>query len=232
MFEGGPDLGDCEPRPISTPASTAIFGRGHALATTCLPIVVVQGNTYSVGSADWLLPDSLDLAPYGPITHSNALDETAPTYSLAGVDPTELLVVVFPGSASEEWNRGTRVLHGVKPALSSIPQSACRYADHASRNFPLAVCPLEIGRDYRATLITLCGLHRPVGPYGGAYWRVLDPPPGSGPDLEDARRNARLRLGRITLTDADHATYRARTGEELHLRRIADPSVRPGKGCP
>ena len=52
----------------------------------------------------------------------------------------------------------------------------CNYADKSDRYYPTDWCPIDVGKPYKATMRTICGLAKTMGPYGGSYWRVINPP--------------------------------------------------------
>ena len=227
MLPFGFEADPCAMHSVASADPVLRIGPGRVAATSCAGMVEVRGTSYSVSDADWLIEDSLVLEPYDPISRSNYLTSSAPTFTLAGVDPAALLIAEFPKSPPAGTPAGMQVLLG---AGAAMPTSVCGYADPLARGYPSEPCPLAVGRAYSVEMITKCGMDRPMGPYGGFYWRVVNPPPDPGPDSGYPGMYRDLDYGTIELTDDDHAIYVSEMGAELELERITDASA-PEEDC-
>ena len=177
-----------------------------------------------MGSGGWLHDEALELTEYAAITRANTIVAEPIAYALAGVDPEQFLVMrgdpTYDGIGAVS---GFATLWG---KIAHLPASVCAYANPADAGYPADACPLHIGRTYSVQIDFRCGYERPVGPYGGAYWRVIDPPtPPSGQPPSGLAYGADP--GEIELQDADHMTFRSEMGGELQLERIDDPDLDP-----
>jgi hypothetical protein len=220
------DQGDdeCDLRPLeSTPASWRI-GVQKALATLCAATVEVDGRTYYAGGGRWLDEKSLVLEEYGRITRANYRVADPTVFALHGVDPLAVVLMRGDGSADDLGDGLYTVLTGEGYAL---PASICPYADPADPGYPNQQCPLQTGRTYSVQLDFRCGYEAPVGPYGGAYWLVIDPPVALASGQPPSGLSYGADPGEIELQDADHMTFRSELGGELQLERIDDPDVSP-----
>ena len=162
---------DCELRPVETTPAGLRIGIQKVRATLCAAEVEVEGRTYRVGDTSWLHEEAFELTEYGPITRANTIVGEPIAYALADVDPEQFLVMrddpaaLRPGRFATLWRD-----------IAHLPASVCQYANPAVSGYPADVCPMGTGRAYSAVMITYCGLDQPVGPYGGDYWTVVDPP--------------------------------------------------------
>jgi len=217
---------DCDLRPVGSSPAGFRIGIAKALAL-CAAIVEVDGRTYSVGAGGWLDEEALELTEYAPINRANTVVAEPIAYALAGVDPTQFLVM--QGDPVDDAGASGRyaVLWG---DIAATPASVCQYADPTSPGYPAETCALQTGRTYTAGINTACGLDQPVGPYGGDYWVVIDPP--DAPTEGDPYPGMYLGMdwGTVELVAPDRAVYRSERGAELELRRIGPvASIAP---CP
>jgi hypothetical protein len=165
-------MGDCNPRPVKREGFLSQLRTATASATSCAPLIRVDGHDYGPSAGRWLDEGALVLQEYGPITHASWSFAEPVAYALEGVDPTQLLVMkTAPGK--EDWGAFTLLLGGDRRQL---PSQVCGYADSTDEWYPSDDCPIAVGRRYLAEMKTSCGLDEVFGPYGGHYWRVIDPP--------------------------------------------------------
>jgi hypothetical protein len=217
---------DCELRPLEASPAALVIGIQKARAS-CASMVEVNGKPYSVGAGGWLDEHALELTRYAPISRANTIVAEPIAYALAGVDPTQFLVM--RGDLADDAGASERyaVLWG---EVADLPASVCQYADPAAPGYPGDACPLRTGRTYTAGMNTACGLDQPVGPYGGDYWTVIDPPgaPGEGDPYPGMYLG--MDWGTVELVGPDRAVYRSERGGELELRRLGPvASIAP---CP
>lgn len=221
---------DCEMKPVGDDAAGFRIGPAVALAL-CATSVEVEGRVYTVGVGRWLDEESLSLTEYAHVTRAIGPVTDPQTYSLEGVDPLEMLVMRGDeGAADDLGPMGPyMVLWGDPPTL---PVGMCGYADPLDAQYPGDVCPLQQGRTYGAVeMIIACGVDVPMGPYGGLYWRVVDPPsdPPAGSPYPGMSRD--LDYGTIQLMDDGTLTYGSELGARLTLERDSDPEA-SDKVCP
>jgi len=206
---GGPS-GECAPRPVEEVSVRPWFGPAAAAATSCAPIVRVAGLDYTPLGGRWLDEDALTLTEYGLITHASWPTGEPVAYALDGVPPEQFLVIATaPEDLSAEENGSYTVLARDAEAL---PSALCDYADPADSQYPADDCPLSPGRQYRAGMITACGLGHTMGPYGGVYWRVIDPPK---PLPSSVARD--IDYGTVELLRDGRLRYRGEGGADLTL---------------
>lgn len=219
---------DCDLRPLESSPAGLRIGVQKALAL-CAAAVEVDGRIYYVGAGRWLEEKTLVLEEYGRITRANDRIADPTAFALDGVDPLAILLMRGDGHTDDLGNLGTyMVLSGEG---SAQPASICPYADPADPQYPNQPCPLRPGRTYTVQIDFACGLEVPVGPYGGEYWQVIDPPaaPGSGQPYPGMYLGANP--GELELLDADHLTFRSERGGELQLQRIVGADISPAP-CP
>jgi hypothetical protein len=65
-------------------------------------------------------------------------------------------------------------------------------------------------------MIVECGLEVPVGPYGGDYWRVEDPPAKPPAGSAFPSMSLHMDYGAIELVDADTLHYVSERGPSSH----------------
>jgi hypothetical protein len=165
-------LDDCDPWPIGETGLQLQFGPGAVSATTCEPVIRVDGLDYYPDVGRWLDEDDLSLREYGPITHASWPVGDTVAYALEGVDPERVLVIkTAPTKESGEWGQYTLLRRD-----GLLPRSVCDDADTTDPYYPSRECPLVVGQRYPTEMKTACGLEKTMGPYGGSYWRVIDPP--------------------------------------------------------
>ena len=208
---------DCGLKPLESSPAGLQIGIQKVRATLCAAEVEVEGRTYRVGGASWLHEEALKLTEYAPITRANTTVVEPIAYALADVDPVQFLMmwvdpVPGPGPA-RRW--GT--LWGDIPR---VPASVCQYANPADAGYPADACPMATGRTYSAVMNTYCGLDQPVGPYGGDWWTVVDPPDPPAEDQPYPGMGFARDFGTIELVGSDRALYRSELGAELELRRL------------
>jgi hypothetical protein len=223
--------GGCELEPVGAAPIGFGFGVQRVAATLCGSEVEVEGRIYEVECPMWLVEEALVLEAYGSITAANVPVGDPTVYSLPGVDPQSLLVghgSCSPdqaGASGEYW-----VLDGLGFPLTA---GVCRYADPSALAYPTDVCPIETGRIYHVSLIVECGFEVPIGPLGGEYWRVVDPPAAYGDGGYDGIYSGQgVDFGYLELVDADHASYRSEAGAVLQLVRITEVDQPAAAPCP
>lgn len=219
---------DCDLRPVESSPTGLRIGIQQARAS-CASAAEVDGRTYYVGAGRWLDEETLVLEEYGRISRANDRIADPTVFALAGVDPLAILLMRGDGRTDDRGDLGPyMVLSGAR----AMPESVCPYADPADPSYPNQPCPLRTGRTYTVQIDFACGLEVPVGPYGGDYWQVIDPPsaPASGQPYPGMYLGANP--GELELVDADHLTFRSERGGELQLKRITDdPDFSPAP-CP
>jgi hypothetical protein len=228
LWEPWAGAGDCDMKPVGEDGFR--IGPKVAMATSCASSVEVDGRRYSLGVGKWLDEDSLTLTEYAPIIRAIGPVANPQTFSIEGIDPLQMLVMEgAPGETDDLGPTGPyMVLWG---NAGTLPEGMCAYADPLDVQYPGDVCPLQRGRTYGAEMITACGFESPMGPYGGLYWRVVNPPadplggspyPGMYEDLD---------YGTVELLDDGRLTYVSELGAELTLERVDDPEA-SNKVCP
>ena len=220
----------CELEPLGAAPVGFVIGVQRVAATLCSSQVVVDGRPYEPECPMWLDEEALVLEEYGRISAANVPIVDPTVYALPGVDPRSLLVSRGDCAPDQSGARGEYwVLDGQGFPLTA---AVCRYADPSIEGYPIDVCPIETGT-YHVNLIVECGLDVPIGPYGGDYWTVVDPPEatdeGTYPGMYSGQG---VDFGYLELVDADHATYRSEAGAILHLERITDVELPAATPCP
>jgi hypothetical protein len=227
----GEDLTECDLKPIGTPPAGLRLGVQKA-AALCAALVEIKGRTYSLGGGGaWLDENALVLEEYGTISRANTDVYDPAVFALQGVDPLRLLVAHVDPSFDYGDDPGMGRFWMVWGEPFDFPEDACRYADVAAAGYPGEYCPLSIGHTYSAQMVLWCGLDVAVGPYGGDYWTVVDPPPLPPPGSLYPGMAHGIDYGELELRDADRAIYRSELGAELKLLRIngapSDPPCDP-----
>jgi hypothetical protein len=164
---------DCDPRPIGETGLLPQLGAATVSATSCVALIRVDGVDYFPNGGGWLDEDALVLREYGPITHASWEVGEPVAYALDGVDPTQVLVMKTARPIDPGEGEG---LYTLLRRGGEIPMTLCNYADKSDRYYPTDWCPIDVGKRYKATMRTICGLAKTMGPYGGSYWRVINPP--------------------------------------------------------
>jgi len=213
---------DCGLRPLESGPAGLRIGIQKARATLCAAEVEVGGRTYTVGDTSWLHEEAFELTEYAPITRANTTVAEPIAYELADVDPEQFLVMLDDPAAHRPGRFAT--LWG---DIRHLPASVCQYANPGAAGYPADACPLQTGRTYSVQIDFRCGYERPIGPYGGAYWRVIDPPAAQPSGQPPPGLAYGADPGEIELHDADHMTFRSEMGGELQLERIDDPDLNP-----
>lgn len=220
---------DCGLKPVGEEAAGLRIGP-QQVAALCASMVEVDGRTYTVGVGRWLDEDALVLEEYAPITRSNDRVAEPVAYSLDGIDPLQFLVMKATDQQRDDNGPMSRYL-ALWGQVDGQPDGICPYADPMDPQYPGDECPLKQGRTYGAEMIVACGLDVPVGPYGGDYWRVVDPPtvPPAGSPYPGMTLD--LDYGTIELLDDGALEYRSESGAILILERVEDPEA-AGQACP
>jgi hypothetical protein len=112
-----------------------------------------------------------------------------------------------------------------------LPRGICPYADPRDAQYPGAECPIQSGRSYAVEMIVACGLDVPLGPFGGRYWDVVNPPdvPVAGSPLPGMSID--MDYGTIKLRDGGTLEYRSERGAVLVLEPASDPKP-ADRTCP
>jgi hypothetical protein len=213
---------DCSLEPVGGGGPGLHIGPARASATLCASTVRVNGRDYSVGVGRWLDEDALVLAQYGPITHANSGVAEPIAYAIDGVDPEQILVMKA-GSDERDDLGPTGPFMVLWGDLGTVPAAICGYADPLDPQYPGAECPLQEGRTYGVEMIVACGLDVPMGPYGGHYWLVVDPPPDPPAGSPyPGMYSGGLEYGTIQLLADGRLRYISELGGELTLVRTDD----------
>jgi hypothetical protein len=174
--------------------------------------------------------DALVLDEYGPITAANGTVSQPIAYALRGVDPRQFLVMRVDATVRDDLGpMGPFMV--LWRDLHAQPDGICPYADPEDPQYPSEACPLSSGRTYSAEMVVDCGLDVPVGPYGGDYWRVVDPPPKPPTGSPFPGMSLYMDYGTISLVDADTLNYVSERGAKLVLDRVQDPQA-AAQACP
>lgn len=223
---------DCSLKPVGEEAEAGFRIGPQQVAALCASQVEVDGRTYSVGVGRWLDEDALVLVEYAPITRSTDPHVEHPVaFSLEGIDPLQFLVMEANANARDD-NGPTGPYMALWGDLGSgQPDGICPYADPLDPQYPGDECPLQQGRTYGAEMIIDCGLHVPMGPFGGHYWRVVDPPADPPAGSQIPGMSVDLDYGTIELLDDGTLEYRGELGAKLLLERTDDPDAAE-KTCP
>ena len=185
----------------------------------------VDGRPYSIGVGRWLDESALVLDECVVVTRSN--DHIAiPRLLAVGIDPMQLLLIRGDGRTHDLGPLGPFMVLSGEGAV--LPPAICQYADPGDVQYPGDICPLRPGRTYTAGMVVRCGLDVPVGPYGGDYWRVIDPPPAPAEGEAYPRMYLDVDWGEVELIEGDRAIYRSERGAELELRRARGESAPAG----
>jgi hypothetical protein len=223
----GEDPTECDLKPIGTPPAGLRLGV-QKVAALCEALVEIEGTTYSMGGGGgWLDEDALVLEEYGIISRANTDVYDPAVFALEGVDPLRLLVARVDSSVDYGEDSGMGRFWMLWGEPFAFPEDACRYADAAAADYPGEYCPLSTGRRYSAQMVMWCGLDVPVGPYGGEYWTVVDPPPPPASGSLYPGMAHGIDYGEIELLDADRVIYRSELGAELELLRITGTPSNP-----
>jgi hypothetical protein len=230
LWQAVDDGADCSLKPVGEHPTSLRIGAQRAAATTCASEVEVDDRIYSLGVGRWLDEDALVLQEYGPITRSNEVVSEPIAYALEGVDPLEFLVMKVAVDVRDDLGPMGPYM-ALWGAVDGQPEGICSYADPADVQYPGDECPLQRGRTYGAELIVDCGLDVPVGPFGGQYWRVVDPPtePPAGSPYPGMYHD--LDYGTIELLRDGTLRYRSERGAELSLALATDADA-PDLVCP
>jgi hypothetical protein len=213
---------DCGLRPLGQQPTGLRIGPQPA-AASCASQVEVDGRVYGVGVGRWLDEDALVLTVYGQITRSNEVVREPIAYALQGVDPLEFLVMKANGDRDDSGPmRPYLALWG---AVDGQPEGICPYADPLDPQYAGDECSLQRGRTYAAEMNVVCGLDVPIGPYGGEYWLVVDPPaePPAGTAYPGMYQD--LDYGTIELLADGSLRYRSERGAQLRLEPAGDPKA-------
>lgn len=216
---------DCDPKPVEEWGTSSWLAPDVASATLCTgSIVRVDGRDYGPWGGRWLNEEALILHEHGRITHSHIPVAEPVAYELEGVPAERILIMKTIPSRGSEDGKYTVLRAGSGP----LPLRLCDYADPVDSLYPVTDSPIPEGHQYSAWIIPLCHLRRPVGPYGGSYWRVIDPPDHLP---EVGMKWGRTDHGSIELLPNGRLRYVAEKGAVLELEMIGDPG--PGeRGCP
>jgi hypothetical protein len=209
------DNDDCGLKPVAEQPTGLRIGPPR-VAASCASQVEVDGRVYGVGVGRWLDEDALVLAEYGPITRSNDVVREPIAYVLQGVDPLEFLVMKAQAVDRDDLGPTGPYL-ALWGAIDGQPEGICPYADPLDAQYLADECPVERGRTYGAEMVVDCGLDLPVGPYGGTYWLVVDPPAEPPAGTAYPRMEQDLDYGTIEKLDGGGLRYRSERGAELRL---------------
>jgi hypothetical protein len=152
-------------------------------------------------------------------------------YALHGVDPREFLVMRGDSRARDDLGPMGPFMVLWGGDLRGQPDGICPYADPLDAQYPGDACPLQAWRTYSVQMIVECGLEVPVVPYGGDYWRVVDPPAKPPAGSAFPGMSLHMDYGTIELVGADTLKYISERGAKLVLDRITDPEA-AGQVCP
>lgn len=125
-------MADCGMRPVDSGAGIRIGP--SAVKASCAAQVEVDGRTYFAGVGRWLDESILELSEYGAITRSNVPVDEPIAYALAGVDPTEVLLMKGNGTDDLGPMGPYMVLWG--EIVPTVPASLCAYVDPTHEQTP------------------------------------------------------------------------------------------------
>lgn len=223
----GEDGDDCDLRPIGVAPSASGLSFGiQTVAALCAAMAEVDGRPYSIGAGRWLDESALVLEEYGLVTRANDHIADPQAFSLRGIDPMQFLIIHGDGRTDGSGEVSRYMTLWGEGAVTS--PAMCQYADPADVGYPGDICPLRTGRTYTAGMVVRCGLEVPVGPYGGDYWMVVNPPPAPAEGQTYPGMYLDVDWGQVELIDTDTAVYRSERGVELELRRAGGASAPAG----
>jgi hypothetical protein len=217
---------ECDPKPVEEWGTSSWLAPAVASATLCTGVIVrVDGRDYGPWGGGWLNEEALILHEHGRITHSHIPVGEPVAYELEGVPAERILIMKTVPSGTVGSEDGTYTV--LRAGSGPVPPRLCDYADPGDSQYPVTDCPIPQGGQYSASIIPLCHLRRLVGPYGGTYWRVLDPPDHLP---EVGMQWGRTDHGTIELLPNGRLRYVAEKGAVIELEMIDDPGIGE-RGC-